>query len=125
MMRAPDDYADPRVLSATAALLPAGTARRSVPDDARPGRRAKDRLGDEGTEVLERLAGRVAGVTHGADHVLPLGSGQLLELLPHRVGPCHLQQFQDAPGHQPGGLRRADLAGPAVLLLREQDDRPE
>src|SRR6266702_3040324 len=75
------------LLSATAAFTRPGTPPGSAPDGARPGRRAEDRRGDEGTEVLERLARRVAGVTHGADHILPLGAGQLLELLPHRVRP--------------------------------------
>ena len=92
----PDSPRPTCVLSATAAFTRAGTPPGSVPDGARPGRRAEDWLGDEGPEVLERLAGRVAGVTHGADHVLPLGARQLLELLPHRVGPSDLQQFQDA-----------------------------
>ena len=63
------------VLSATAAFTRAGTPPGSVPDGARPEWRAQDRLGDEDPEVLERLARRVAGVTHGADRILTLGAG--------------------------------------------------
>src|SRR5450755_3266120 len=88
----PDSPRPTCALSATAAFTRAGTPPGSVPDGARPGRRAQDRLGDEGPELLESLARRVAGVTHGANHILPLGAGQLLELLPHRVGPSDLQQ---------------------------------
>jgi len=72
-------------LSATAAFTRAGTPPGSVPDGARPGLRAEDRLGDEDPEVLKRLARRIAGVTHGTDHILPLGAGQLPELLPYRA----------------------------------------
>ncbi len=86
----PDSPRRTCVLSATAAFTRAGTPPGSVPDDARPGRRAQDRLGDEDPEVLERLARRVAGVTHSADHILTLGAGQLLELLPHCAGPSDL-----------------------------------
>jgi len=39
-------------LSATVAFTRAGTPPGSIPDGARPGRRAEDRLGDEGPEVL-------------------------------------------------------------------------
>ena len=149
MMRALDDYADPgglprpedghlarklipasspgpvRALSATAALPPARTARGGVPDGARPGRRAEDRLCDQHPEILERLARRKAAITHGADRILPLGAGQLRKLFPHRVRTPDLQELQQASGHQPGGLRRAHLPGFAVLFFREQDDRPE
>src|SRR5438128_8183177 len=75
-----------RVSSAIVAFPPAGTPGGDVPDRARPGRGVEDWLGNEGPEVLERLARRIAGVTHGADHILPLGPGQLPELLPYRVG---------------------------------------
>src|SRR5438552_5914284 len=114
-----------RVLSAASAFPPAGTLGGDVPDGARPGRGAEDRLGDEDPEVLERLAHRIAGVTHGADRSLPLVAGKLLKLFPYRVRTPDLQELQQASGHQPGGLRRAHLPGFAVLFFREQDDRLE
>src|SRR5205823_318011 len=114
-----------RVLSAASAFSPTGTLGADVPDGARPGRGAENRLGDEEPKVLERLARRIAGVTHSADRSLPLVAGKLLKLLPYRVRTSDLQELQQASCHQPGGLRRAHLPGFAVLFFREQGDRPE